>query len=86
MDELFSIGYSPHILDTFLDTLKKYHITAVADVRSSPYGQFKPEFNKEQLFDFLQKKVSPMYLSVTCVVQELRNLHAVLTEKLTTHL
>ncbi|MDP3479438.1 MAG: DUF488 domain-containing protein [Desulfoprunum sp.] len=52
-NELFTIGYSPHILDSFLRVLKKINITAVADVRSSPYSQFKPEFNKEQLAEFL---------------------------------
>lgn len=54
-NELFTIGYSPHILDSFLRVLQKYKITAVADVRSSPYSQFKPEFNKDQLTVFLNK-------------------------------
>ena len=54
-NELFTIGYSPHILNSFLRILKKYQITAVADVRSSPYSQFKPEFNKDQLTEFLKK-------------------------------
>ena len=53
--ELFTIGYSPHIHDSFLRVLKKHKITAVADVRSSPYSQFKPEFNKDQLTAFLNK-------------------------------
>lgn len=52
---LFTIGYSPHIPDSFLRVLKKHKITAVADVRSSPYSQFKPEFNKDQLTQFLNK-------------------------------
>lgn len=50
---LFTIGYSPHILDSFLRVLEKHHIAAVADVRSSPFSQFKPEFNKDQLAQFL---------------------------------
>ena len=67
MDELFTIGYSPHTPDTFLDMLKKYHITAVADVRSSPYSQFKPEFNKEQLDDFLSRHtVSYVFIGDLC--------------------
>ncbi|MCI5131384.1 MAG: DUF488 domain-containing protein [Candidatus Electrothrix sp. EH2] len=67
MDELFTIGYSPHILDTFLDILKKYHITAIADVRSSPYSQFKPEFNREQLDDFLKKhNISYVFIGDLC--------------------
>ncbi|MDD3815786.1 MAG: DUF488 domain-containing protein [Desulfocapsaceae bacterium] len=55
MNELFTIGYSPHIQDSFLRILEKYKITAVADVRSSPYSQFKPEFNREQLEIFLNR-------------------------------
>lgn len=55
MNELFTIGYSPHILDTFLRVLKRHKITAVADVRSSPYSQFKPEFNKDNLSEFLNE-------------------------------
>jgi len=54
-NELYTIGYSPHILDSFLRVLQKHKITAVADVRSSPYSQFKPEFNKDQLAEFLNK-------------------------------
>ncbi|MGD9159886.1 MAG: DUF488 domain-containing protein [Desulfobacteraceae bacterium] len=54
-NELFTIGYSPHIHDSFLRVLKKHKITAVADVRSSPYSKFKPEFNKDQLAKFLSK-------------------------------
>jgi uncharacterized protein (DUF488 family) len=53
-NELFTIGYSPHTLDSFLRLLKKYQITALADVRSSPYSRYKPEFNKESLSAFLK--------------------------------
>jgi uncharacterized protein (DUF488 family) len=54
-NELFTIGYSPHIHDSFLRVLNKHKITAIADVRSSPYSQFKPEFNKYPLTEFLNK-------------------------------
>jgi uncharacterized protein (DUF488 family) len=53
-NELFTIGYSPHILDSFLRVLQKHKVTAVADVRSLPYSQFKPEFNKNKVSEFLK--------------------------------
>ena len=66
-NELFTIGYSPHILDSFLRVLHKHQITAVADVRSSPYSQFKPEFNKDQLAEFLNKNgIAYVFLGDLC--------------------
>lgn len=56
MNELFTIGYSTHSIESFVEILKKYGINAIADVRSKPYSQFKPEFNWEKLKDTLQKK------------------------------
>lgn len=46
---LYTIGYAPHSLETFRAILQKHNISAIADVRSSPYSQFKPEFNREGL-------------------------------------
>lgn len=54
MNELFTIGYAPHTLDSFLSILKKYKITVLVDVRSSPYSKFKPEFNQESFKKFLK--------------------------------
>lgn len=65
--ELFTIGYSPHILDSFLRILKKYQITAVADVRSSPYSKYKPEFNKENFSKFLKRhQIAYVFLGDFC--------------------
>ena len=67
VNQLFTIGYSPHILESFLRVLKKHKITAVADVRSSPYSQFKPEFNKETLQDFLKtNNIAYVFLGDYC--------------------
>ena len=67
MNDLFTIGYSPHTLDSFLSILKKYQISALADVRSSPYSQFKPEFNKDSLKDFLKEhKIAYVFLGDHC--------------------
>ncbi len=64
---LFTIGYSPHILDSFLRVLNKHKITAVADVRTMPYSQFKPEFNKDNLSIFLNKhSIAYVFLGELC--------------------
>ena len=46
---LFTIGYSNHTLDKFIDLLKQHNITAIADVRSIPFSRFNPHFNREAL-------------------------------------
>jgi len=67
MNELFTIGYSPHTLDSFLSILRKHKITALVDVRSSPYSQFKPEFNQESLKEFLKtQNIAYVFLGDYC--------------------
>ena len=51
---IFSIGHSTHSIDRFIDLLKKHHIDVVADVRSSPFSRFNPQFNKGNLVGALQ--------------------------------
>ena len=46
---IHTIGYAAHNVESFIAALKKFNITAIADVRSQPYSKFKPEFNKEIL-------------------------------------
>lgn len=48
-NKIYTIGYSAFEIDNFISTLKQYHITAVSDVRSSPYSKFKPDYNREYL-------------------------------------
>ena len=43
---LFTIGHSNHSLDFFIELLRRYDITAVADVRSAPYSRYVVHFNK----------------------------------------
>ncbi len=65
--EIFTIGYSSFTLEVFLNTLKKHKITAVADVRSLPYSQFKPEFNRESLKKELYKNsIAYVFLGEEC--------------------
>jgi uncharacterized protein (DUF488 family) len=46
---LFTIGYSDLNISGFLSLLKRHMIETVADVRSSPFSRFYPEFNHESL-------------------------------------
>ncbi|HXG12988.1 MAG TPA: DUF488 domain-containing protein [Gemmataceae bacterium] len=46
---LFSIGHSNHDFAHFLRLLQGAGITAVADVRSSPFSQRLPQFNRPEL-------------------------------------
>ena len=49
MKELFTIGHSNHSLNHFLELLLAYQVSAIVDVRSSPYSKYSPHFNKDLL-------------------------------------
>ena len=49
MRYLYTVGHSTHPLGFFLELLKKHSITAICDVRSVPYSQHNPQFNREIL-------------------------------------
>jgi uncharacterized protein (DUF488 family) len=53
-DRIFSVGHSNHELDHFLALLKDADITAIADVRSSPFSKRHPHFNKGPLENALR--------------------------------
>ncbi len=46
---LLTIGHSNHPIETFLQLLIRNGITAIGDVRSSPYSRFVPEYSRETL-------------------------------------
>src|SRR5262249_50248659 len=48
-ERLFSIGHSSHDLGSFLRILRRAGVTAVADVRSQPFSQRWPQFNRAEL-------------------------------------
>src|SRR5262249_12681672 len=52
---LFTIGHSNHEMAAFVKLLQQHGITLVADVRSSPYSRFNPQFNRESLAAALEK-------------------------------
>jgi len=56
MGRIYSIGSSIHTIEEFVSLLNKYKIDAVADVRSVPYSQHTPQYNKETLGRVLNGK------------------------------
>jgi uncharacterized protein (DUF488 family) len=54
-NKIFTIGHSDLTIGDFVDHLLLYEITALVDVRSSPYSRSQPQYNKEFLKRVLQK-------------------------------
>ena len=52
---VFTIGHSNLEIGKFVALLKQHGVQAVADVRSSPYSQYNPQFNRELLQKSLQE-------------------------------
>ena len=46
---VLTIGHSTHPYERFLDLLRRAGVTAIADVRSSPYSRQFTQYNKETL-------------------------------------
>ena len=46
---VLTIGHSTHSIDAFITLLRQHGVTALADVRSTPFSRFNPQFNKEAL-------------------------------------
>jgi uncharacterized protein (DUF488 family) len=53
MMTIYTVGHSNHELHEFLALLRLHSITAIADVRSSPYSKFAYQFNRESLGEAL---------------------------------
>lgn len=51
---VYTVGHSNHAEETFVQLLQDHGITAIADVRSSPYSRFAPQFNREALIRTLR--------------------------------
>jgi uncharacterized protein (DUF488 family) len=51
--KLYTVGHSTQEFESFLNLLRQHEIKAVADVRSGPYSQRFPWFNRERLRDGL---------------------------------
>jgi uncharacterized protein (DUF488 family) len=53
--KIYTIGHSTHSTDEFISLLNVHKITAIGDVRSSPYSKFNPQFNREIIKEELKK-------------------------------
>ncbi|MDD5270558.1 MAG: DUF488 domain-containing protein [Candidatus Omnitrophica bacterium] len=47
--QCFTIGHSNHPTEKFISLLKAHNVKILVDVRSSPYSQYVPQFNRELL-------------------------------------
>lgn len=78
MKALFTIGHSNHSMERFLELLRMHGVTALGDVRSSPYSRFNPQFNRENLqkalkengvaYVFLGEELGPRSEDPSCYV------------------
>lgn len=60
---VYTIGHSTQTAERFIELLQMHGITAVADVRSSPYSRMNPQFNREPLRERLrQSGISYVFL------------------------
>jgi uncharacterized protein (DUF488 family) len=53
---VYTVGHSTHAVEQFLDLLERNGVTAIADVRSSPFSRHNPQFNKDTLSVELKKR------------------------------
>jgi uncharacterized protein (DUF488 family) len=44
---VFTLGHSTHAISDLLALLARHEISAIADVRSSPYSRMSPQYNRE---------------------------------------
>lgn len=50
---IYSVGHSTHPIDVFIGLLAEHGINVVADVRSTPFSRFNPQFNRDDLSEAL---------------------------------
>lgn len=63
MDAMFTIGHSTLSISVFLQRLEKAEVTAVADVRSSPFSRRFHQYNKDNLqFSLASHKIKYVFL------------------------
>lgn len=46
---VYTVGHSTQPFESFLGLLRKHEVTAVADVRSSPFSRHAPHFSRDQI-------------------------------------
>ncbi|HEX7774390.1 MAG TPA: DUF488 domain-containing protein [Pyrinomonadaceae bacterium] len=53
---ILTVGHSNHEVQFLINLLKQHGVTAVADIRSTPYSAAAPQFNRENLMPRLQSE------------------------------
>jgi uncharacterized protein (DUF488 family) len=56
LNAVFTIGHSTHPRERFIALLRQHAITALADVRSTPYSRVNPQFDREELKEALREQ------------------------------
>lgn len=77
--QIFTIGYSTHSIEAFIDLLLAHTIEEVIDIRTIPRSQHCPEYSKEELKETL--KVAKIGY---CHIKELGGLRHVSKDSLNT--
>jgi uncharacterized protein (DUF488 family) len=52
----YTIGHSNHPIEDFIQTLKKFQIQCIIDVRTIPVSTYMPHFNRENLETWLERE------------------------------
>jgi uncharacterized protein (DUF488 family) len=52
--DIYTVGHSNHPIEKFLELVRAYDVTAIADVRSTPFSRRNPQFNSKNLATSLE--------------------------------
>jgi len=64
-DLIYTIGHSTQPISSFLELLQANAVSVVADVRSSPFSKYQPQFNRDSLQTELRKsRISYVFLGL----------------------
>jgi uncharacterized protein (DUF488 family) len=55
-NRVYTIGHSTHPIERFIELLQQHDITTVADVRSTPFSRFQPQFGRDILTKLLRDR------------------------------
>lgn len=62
---IYTVGHSTQPIESFIELLRENKVTAVADVRSSPYSRYAPQFNTDALKKSLKEnEIAYVFLGV----------------------
>lgn len=77
---IYTVGHSNHTIEHFLALLQRHGITLLADVRSTPYSRFNPQFRRDSLAVSLNEAgieyLSSLRLSLAAVLRQLVQVQA----------